>query len=238
MNRAGDALASARPRRLGADVGSASDFASNASLFALFLRGFHVVMTLAEALQVTLVSEHIPVAAVRDNVVNDRRRCAVPRIAWRIQPSALTAERLAQELRRAEPVCPDRQHVPPVISCACLALLPRLVLVAPALARQHTASRMITRPQRFTRHGLSPPSLSKQKSRGQQQTRSCVYHWPRLLKHWPRLMSIRCSVLQKRQKTTRLVAVVSGSILSSFLLPRQVGHWRNPSFTVSLSEKP
>ena len=97
---------------------------------------------------------------------------------------------------------------------------------------------MITRPQRFTRHGLSPPSPSKQKSRGQRQTHSCVYHWPRLSKHWPRLMSIRCSVLQKRQKTTRLVAVVSGSILSSFLLPRQVGHWRNPSFTVSLPEKP
>lgn len=81
MNRAGDALASARLRRLGADVGSASDFALNASLFALFLRGFHVVMVLAKALQVALVSEHIPVAAVRDNVVNDCRRCAVPRIA-------------------------------------------------------------------------------------------------------------------------------------------------------------
>lgn len=81
MNRAGDALASARLRRLGADVGLASDFASNASLFALFLRGFYVVMALAKTLQVALVSEHIPVAAVRDDVVNDRRRCAVPRIA-------------------------------------------------------------------------------------------------------------------------------------------------------------
>ena len=37
LNRAGDALASARLRRLGADVGLASGFASNASLFALFL---------------------------------------------------------------------------------------------------------------------------------------------------------------------------------------------------------
>lgn len=80
-------------------------------------------------------------------------------------------------------------------------------------------------------------SGKRKRSRGQQQTHSCVYHWPRLSKHWPRLMSIRCSVLQKRQKTTRLVAVVSSSILSSFLLPRQVGHWRNPSFTVSLTEK-
>lgn len=78
----------------------------------------------------------------------------------------------------------------------------------------------------------------KQKRAGASDKHICVYHWPRLSKHWPRLMSIRCSVLQKRQKTTRLVAVVSGSILSSFLLPRQVGHWRNPSFTVSLPEKP
>ena len=84
LNRAGDALASARLRRLGADVGLTSGFASNASLFALFLRGFYVVMPLAKTLQVALVSEHIPVAAVWDDVVNDRRRCAVPRIAWRI----------------------------------------------------------------------------------------------------------------------------------------------------------
>jgi hypothetical protein len=84
LNRAGDALASARLRRLNADVGLASGFASNASLFALFLRGFYVVMALAETLQVALVSEHIPVAAVWDDVVNDCRRCAVPRIAWRI----------------------------------------------------------------------------------------------------------------------------------------------------------
>ena len=54
LNRAGDALALVRPRRLGADVASAAETASKTAsktaLFALLLSGFDVVMTLAEAL--------------------------------------------------------------------------------------------------------------------------------------------------------------------------------------------
>lgn len=200
-NRAGDALALARPRRLSADVASAPDLTSRAPLFALLLSGFDVVMTLAEALQIVRVCEHIPVAAMRNDVVNDRRRCAMPGITRRILPRALTAARLAQKLRRAEPVRPDGQHVPAVVSCACLALLARLMLVAPAVARQHAASRVVAGSKRFARHGLSPP-LSEQttKSRSRQHNAPYrVYHRLRLSKHWPSRIFILCSVLQSGQ---------------------------------------
>ena len=171
MNRAGDALALARPRRLGADVASAAETASKTSLIALLLRSFDVVVALAEALQIVWVDEHIPLSAVRDDVVDDRRRCAVPRITRRVLPRALPAERLSQELSRAQPLLPDVQHVPTVIPRARLALLTRFMPGAPALARQHTAPCMVARSQWFARHGLSPPSSDQnQKGRSQQHS--------------------------------------------------------------------
>ncbi len=135
LNRAGDALALARPRRLGADVASAAETASKTSLIALLLRSFDVVVALAEALQIVRVGEHIPVTSMRNDVVDDRRRCAMARITRRILPRALPAERLPQELCRAQPLRPDGQHVPAVIPRARLALFARLVPGAPALAR-------------------------------------------------------------------------------------------------------
>ena len=83
--------------------------------FGLFSGRFAVVAGLAQALVVSRVDELAPVPPVWYDVVHHRGPDAVPGITWRIPRGALAAERLPQELRRAQVVRPDGQAVPAVV---------------------------------------------------------------------------------------------------------------------------
>lgn len=127
-------------------------------------------MPLAQRLQIALVGEQLPVSLVRHDVVDDRRRSPMPRIRCGIFTRTLSTERLAQKLARPQVIGPDRQGVPCVILGARLALRPRPMFLAPAVACQLSASCVIAGSQWPARHGLSPPSSGqalKDKSRNQ-----------------------------------------------------------------------
>lgn len=126
------------------------------------------MVTLAQALVIARINEHIPVTTERHDVVYYRCRRPMPGIASREQPGTLPAEWLTQQLFNSELVLPDREQVPAVIRCAATPAVLWPVLIAPAVSCQRGASRVPARSQCFTCHGLSPPQQAKQKSRGRQ----------------------------------------------------------------------
>lgn len=77
---------------------------------------------------------------------------------------AHATKRLPKQVLRSELVLQDRQVVPAVIIAAYAALVLRLMLVTPAVPRKSRASRMPAGPQRFRRHGLSPPQDKTKKA--------------------------------------------------------------------------
>lgn len=102
---------------------------------------FHVMMALAETLQVAWRCEQRPVPFVWDYVVNNCGLSAVARIGCGVTPRALSTERLVRQLVGAESVRPHWQRVPPVICGAHLAFHAWPMLVAPAVARQRGTAR-------------------------------------------------------------------------------------------------
>lgn len=177
--------------------------------FVHFPHGFRVVMVIAKALMICWVNEQLPVAAMRNNVVDDAG------------PDSLTflrtfpTKRLAQKLRRSEFFLPKLGFVHPMPLGAFLPLLRlRFMRWAPALVGKLGASWPLTRPQRFSCHGCHLPA--KKQSRSQSPHPSGFGHWPRLSKHWPISMSTGYSVLHRRQNRISFSAFVSGLICISF----------------------
>lgn len=157
--RPGDA-AHARPRASARQAKhrrrcSASKRLRFAPILRHLKRGLAVVVVLAQGLQVALVGEQRPVAAMRLDVVNDRRPRPDPLAA------ALAAEGLTQQLRRAQAIRPDRQIVPGVVRSGHAPLVLRPVLIAPALAGQHRASRMPARFEWQRGHGVTSGEKKK-----------------------------------------------------------------------------
>ena len=123
-----------------------------------FRRRFPAVAGVAKRLQVVGVDKQRPHAAVRDDVVNVGSTCTHP------THGTGTAERLPQELLRAQVILEDRQAVPlvPVSGlCASAGGVLGLVLWAVHLPRQHTAADVCARPEWLLCHGLSPPGKTK-----------------------------------------------------------------------------
>lgn len=199
----------------------------------LLQRRLLVVVPLAKALMVRRIDEFLPVATVRDDVVHHRGSCPVPRIIGRVYPRALAAPGFTKQLRWAQALRPDRQHIPAVIVRTGAALVPWPVLRAPAVPRQLRTSSVAARPQRFLCHGLSPPgNRRKHKSRSHNHAQSCVGHWLRLSKLRPCSMSTMISCLHLAHHTgTPRAAAVMGT--RSSRLFRQYGQTSHPSFTVN-----
>ena len=187
-----------------------------------------VVVMLAKALQVRWIHEQRPVAAVRHDVIHHRGTGTAARVARGIHPRAHAAERLPHQLLRPEPSRPYRQRVPGVVVFTDTALVPWLMLRAPAVPRQLRTAGMSARPQRSVRHGLSPPrSPGKTKEPEPTTTHILRCHWPRLSKHWPSSISTINSRLHSRQYTTRRDANAScGTCINLRFRHPVLGHCR------------
>ena len=187
-----------------------------------------VVVMLAQALQVRWSHEQRPVAAMRHDVVHHRGTGTAARVARGIHPRAHAAERLPHQLLRPEPSRPYRQRVPGVVVFTDTALVPWLMLRAPAVPRQLRTAGMSARPQRSVRHGLSPPrSPGKTKEPEPTTTHILRCHWPRLSKHWPSSISTINSRLHSRQYTTRRDANAScGTCINLRFRHPVLGHCR------------
>ena len=154
------------PAHPGADVASSPTEASNSvsfpSFFCLLPCRFLVMASFAQALVVGRVDEQRPAPPVGLDVVHHRCPGAVPGVSGRILRGALAAERLPQELRRAQVVRPDRQAVPAVIFRRDPARgFLGLVLGTVPLPGQGGTPRVSARPERLQGHGLSPPGKTK-----------------------------------------------------------------------------
>ena len=158
----------------GADEASSAVFLHRAPplfrVFGALPHGLLVVVKLAQALMIRRVNEQIPVATVRDDVVNDRRPCAVSWVARWVLPCTFPAERLTQELFRPEFIRPDGQQIKPVVLCRGSSAILGLVRWTPTVTGQGGTSGMLTGSQRLLAHGLSPPNA---KSRSRRHTH-CV----------------------------------------------------------------
>lgn len=126
-------------------------------IFVLFRKNFPhsftAVARVAQALKVAGISEPAPVATVWFDVVHLRGPHP-----WPVVCSTFPAERLPEQLVGPHtPPCVRAVH--PVPGRTLRAAFPlRAVLEAPSVPRQLRAAGMPARPERFTRHGLSPPS--------------------------------------------------------------------------------
>lgn len=107
---------------------------------------------------------------MRNDVVNDRRLCAVSWVGWWVLPCTFSAERLTQELLRSELIRPNGQQIKLVVLRRRPSAILRLVLWTPAVTGKGRTSGMLTRSQRLLAHGLSPPNA---KSRSRRHTH-CV----------------------------------------------------------------
>ena len=199
-----------------------------APIHQLLARRLLVVVMLAKALQVRWIHEQRPVAAVRHDVIHHRGTGTAARVARGIHPRAHATERLPHQLLRPEPSRPYRQRVPGVVVFTDTALVPRLMLRAPAVPRQLRTAGMSARPQRSVRHGLSPPrSPGKTKEPEPTTTHILRCHWPRLSKHWPSSISTINSRLHSRQYTTRRDANAScGTCINLRFRHPVLGHCR------------
>lgn len=173
----GGIRADTRPRRR-AGVASRRNSALFPTVFLpvlpLFPHGFPAVARVAQALVIGRVDEQRPVALVILDVVH------IGGPDTQAPPGAFPAERLPQELSGPEVILPDRQVVPAVprrtLPAGC-----RLGLVgrAPALPGQCRAAWVPAWPQRFARHGLSPPrSSGKTKKPRPTTAHLSASHWP------------------------------------------------------------
>lgn len=186
-----------------------------------------VVVMLAKALQVRWIHEQRPVAAVRHDVIYHRGTGTAARVARGIHPRAHATERLPHQLLRPEPSRPYRQRVPGVVVFTDTALVPRLMLRAPAVPRQLRIAGMSARPQRSVRHGLSPPrSPGKTKEPEPTTTHILRCHWPRLSKHWPLSISTMVRLLHLLQYATMFTPDVFGNTGISLRFRRHTGQTR------------
>lgn len=123
-----------------------------------FRRRFPAVAGVAKRLQVVVVDKQRPHAAVWNDVVNVGCTCTHP------THGTGAAERLPQELLRAQVIFEDRQAVPLVpVSGLCTSAggVLWLVLWTVHLPRQHAAADVCARPEWLLCHGLSPPGKTK-----------------------------------------------------------------------------
>ena len=116
---------------------------------ALFVGGLLVVVILAQALVIGRISEELPVATMRTDVVHHRCRCPDP------LRSADAAEGFRQEMISAQPL-PRRCAVECVVLCARAAFVFGLMPRAPAFSCQLAAPCVPAGPERFESHRLSP----------------------------------------------------------------------------------
>ena len=141
---------------------------------------------LAQALVVGRVDEQRPAPPVRLDVVHYRGPDTVTTLG------ALAAERLPQELRRAQVVRPDRQAVPAVILRRDPARgFLRLVLGTVPLPGQGGTPRVSARPERLQGHGLSPPGKTKSAQATTPDCSGC--HRLRRWSLWTRAQALRYS---------------------------------------------
>lgn len=143
-------------------------------IFAPFLRLLSrrllVVMAFAQALVVCRVDEQLPVTAKRHDMVNDGGHGPMPWILHGVLRCAFPAERFLKQVLRSKLLDPDRLRIPAVIIGAASPGLLRLMPVTPALTGEFRASWMSARPQRQSRHGLSPPRPRERKRAGANDT--------------------------------------------------------------------
>lgn len=184
------------PAHPGADVASSPTEASNSvsfpSFFCLLPCRFLVMASFAQALVVGRVDEQRPAPPVGLDVVHHRCPGAVPGVSGRILRGALAAERLPQELRRAQVVRPDRQ------GCTSCDIPPRPGEgLSGACAWDSTppgsggTPRVSARPERLQGHGLSPPGKTKSAQATTPDCSGC--HRLRRWSLWTRAQALRYS---------------------------------------------
>ena len=193
-----------------------------------FRRRFPAMAGVAKRLQVVGVDKQRPHAAVRNDVINVGSTCTHP------THGTGTAERLPQELLRAQAIFEDWQAVPlvPVSGlCASAGGVLWLVLWAVHLPRQHTAADVCARPEWLLCHGLSPPGKNK-------NARTVTPHGASAQARWLRLiLSILTtdSLRQFLQYTAICFPSVSGNSRRTFCR-WQIGQSRYPSLVIILPQ--